>query len=58
MVSSQGWLSWMFCHQVEFDCIHPEKQKKKSYKNSGVVSVKSCKVETALEFHADSLDIK
>uniref|UniRef100_A0A8C3ASH1 Copine-3 n=1 Tax=Cyclopterus lumpus TaxID=8103 RepID=A0A8C3ASH1_CYCLU len=34
---------------VSFDCIHPEKQKKKkSYKNSGVVSLKSCKVETAL----------
>uniref|UniRef100_A0A8C3GAR9 Copine-3 n=1 Tax=Cyclopterus lumpus TaxID=8103 RepID=A0A8C3GAR9_CYCLU len=32
---------------VSFDCIHPEKQKKKkSYKNSGVVSLKSCKVET------------
>lgn len=32
--------------QVQFDCIHPEKQKKKkSYKNSGVVSVKNCKVE-------------
>uniref|UniRef100_A0A671YIQ6 Copine-3 n=1 Tax=Sparus aurata TaxID=8175 RepID=A0A671YIQ6_SPAAU len=32
---------------VVFDCIHPEKQKKKkSYKNSGVVSVKSCKVGT------------
>uniref|UniRef100_A0A4W6CMW7 Copine-3 n=1 Tax=Lates calcarifer TaxID=8187 RepID=A0A4W6CMW7_LATCA len=29
---------------VQFDCIHPEKQKKKkSYKNSGVVSVKNCK---------------
>uniref|UniRef100_A0A671YIF4 Copine-3 n=1 Tax=Sparus aurata TaxID=8175 RepID=A0A671YIF4_SPAAU len=34
---------------VVFDCIHPEKQKKKkSYKNSGVVSVKSCKVGTTL----------
>lgn len=30
---------------MEFACIHPEKQKKKkSYTNSGVVSVKSCKV--------------
>ncbi|XP_042691461.1 copine-1 isoform X2 [Centrocercus urophasianus] len=30
---------------VEFECIHPEKkQKKKSYKNSGIVSIKSCKV--------------
>lgn len=35
--------------QVQFDCIHPEKQKKKkSYKNSGVVSVKNCKVEHTL----------
>uniref|UniRef100_A0A7N8WJ62 Copine-3 n=1 Tax=Mastacembelus armatus TaxID=205130 RepID=A0A7N8WJ62_9TELE len=33
--------------QVAFDCIHPEKQKKKkSYKNSGVVSVKSCKISS------------
>ncbi|XP_014860489.1 PREDICTED: copine-1-like isoform X2 [Poecilia mexicana] len=36
---------------VEFDCIHPEKQKKKkSYKNSGVVSVKSCKLVTDYSF--------
>uniref|UniRef100_A0A3B3UY91 Copine-3 n=1 Tax=Poecilia latipinna TaxID=48699 RepID=A0A3B3UY91_9TELE len=35
---------------VEFDCIHPEKQKKKSYKNSGVVSVKSCKLVTNYSF--------
>ncbi|KAM6928064.1 copine-1 isoform 2-T3 [Xenentodon cancila] len=36
---------------VEFDCIHPEKQKKKkSYKNSGVVSVKSCKMEAQYTF--------
>uniref|UniRef100_A0A8C1JRK9 Copine I n=1 Tax=Cyprinus carpio TaxID=7962 RepID=A0A8C1JRK9_CYPCA len=29
---------------VEFDCIHPEKQKKKkSYKNSGVIRIKDCK---------------
>uniref|UniRef100_A0A3B4X159 Copine-3 n=1 Tax=Seriola lalandi dorsalis TaxID=1841481 RepID=A0A3B4X159_SERLL len=36
---------------VEFDCIHPEKQKKKkSYKNSGVVSVKSCKMLTQYTF--------
>lgn len=49
------WLRW-FVHtspvsvsQVQFDCIHPEKQKKKkSYKNSGVVSVKNCKVEKTL----------
>ncbi|XP_069099958.1 copine-1 isoform X1 [Pleurodeles waltl] len=36
---------------VEFDCIHPEKkQKKKSYKNSGIVRVKSCKIETEYSF--------
>ncbi|XP_078093061.1 copine-1-like isoform X3 [Mustelus asterias] len=36
---------------IEFDCIHPEKQKKKkSYKNSGVVRVRSCKIETDYSF--------
>ncbi|XP_077430417.1 copine-1-like isoform X2 [Vanacampus margaritifer] len=36
---------------VAFDCIHPDKQKKKkSYKNSGVVSVKSCKLATQHSF--------
>uniref|UniRef100_A0AAY4DWD5 Copine-3 n=2 Tax=Denticeps clupeoides TaxID=299321 RepID=A0AAY4DWD5_9TELE len=36
---------------VEFDCIHPEKkQKKKSYKNSGVVRVKSCRIELEYSF--------
>uniref|UniRef100_A0A671P406 Copine-3-like n=1 Tax=Sinocyclocheilus anshuiensis TaxID=1608454 RepID=A0A671P406_9TELE len=31
---------------VEFDCIHPEKQKKKkSYKNSGVIRIKDCKAQ-------------
>ncbi|XP_069508336.1 copine-1 isoform X2 [Ambystoma mexicanum] len=36
---------------VEFDCIHPDKkQKKKSYKNSGIVRVKSCKIETEYSF--------
>uniref|UniRef100_A0A8D0AR03 Copine-3 n=1 Tax=Sander lucioperca TaxID=283035 RepID=A0A8D0AR03_SANLU len=31
--------------EVEFDCINPKKQKKKkSYKNSGIIIVKSCKV--------------
>ncbi|XP_041639076.1 copine-1 isoform X2 [Cheilinus undulatus] len=36
---------------VEFDCVHPEKQKKKKgYKNSGVVSVKSCKMVTQYTF--------
>ncbi|XP_033483611.1 copine-1 isoform X2 [Epinephelus lanceolatus] len=37
--------------QVQFECIHPEKQKKKkSYKNSGVVSLKSCKMLTQHSF--------
>ncbi|TRY91499.1 hypothetical protein DNTS_029474 [Danionella cerebrum] len=36
---------------VEFDCIHPEKQKKKkSYKNSGVIRIKYCKLETQYSF--------
>ncbi|XP_024118608.1 copine-1 [Oryzias melastigma] len=36
---------------VEFQCIHPEKQKKKkSYKNSGLVLVKSCKLEAQYTF--------
>ncbi|XP_077385711.1 copine-1-like isoform X3 [Festucalex cinctus] len=36
---------------VAFDCINPDKQKKKkSYKNSGVVSVKSCKLATQHSF--------
>ncbi|XP_041096079.1 copine-1 [Polyodon spathula] len=36
---------------VEYDCIHPEKkQKKKSYKNSGVVKIKSCMIETEYSF--------
>nr|XP_034980263.1 copine-1 isoform X2 [Zootoca vivipara] len=36
---------------VEFECIHPEKKrKKKSYKNSGIVRVKSCKIETEYSF--------
>uniref|UniRef100_A0A8D3BW82 Copine I n=1 Tax=Scophthalmus maximus TaxID=52904 RepID=A0A8D3BW82_SCOMX len=36
---------------VEFDCVNPEKQKKKkSYKNSGVVSVKNCKLITQHTF--------
>ncbi|CAL8336216.1 unnamed protein product [Lota lota] len=36
---------------VEFDCVHPEKQKKKkSYKNSGVVCVKSCTLMTQHTF--------
>ncbi|XP_067402962.1 copine-1 isoform X1 [Emydura macquarii macquarii] len=36
---------------VEFECIHPgKKQKKKSYKNSGIVRIKSCKIETDYSF--------
>nr|XP_020638101.1 copine-1-like isoform X1 [Pogona vitticeps] len=36
---------------VEFECIHPEKKrKKKSYKNSGIVRVKSCKIEREYSF--------
>uniref|UniRef100_A0A8C8GSA6 Copine-3 n=1 Tax=Oncorhynchus tshawytscha TaxID=74940 RepID=A0A8C8GSA6_ONCTS len=40
---------------VEFDCVHPEKKKKKkSYKNSGVISVKSCQVAfcTNMDHHS------
>lgn len=34
--------------QVEFECINEKKrQKKKSYKNSGIVSVKRCEVSNA-----------
>uniref|UniRef100_A0A8C7G4H2 Copine 1 n=1 Tax=Oncorhynchus kisutch TaxID=8019 RepID=A0A8C7G4H2_ONCKI len=43
------------CDQVEFDCVHPEKKKKKkSYKNSGVISVKSCQVAffTNMDHHS------
>ncbi|KAM4692507.1 copine-1-like isoform 3-T6 [Rhinophrynus dorsalis] len=36
---------------VEFECIHPQKkQKKKSYKNSGIVRVKSCKIDVEYSF--------
>uniref|UniRef100_A0A803SMC9 Copine-3 n=1 Tax=Anolis carolinensis TaxID=28377 RepID=A0A803SMC9_ANOCA len=36
---------------VEFECIHPEKKrKKKSYKNSGIVRVKLCKIEIEYSF--------
>ena len=35
----------LFCRQAEFECINSKKkQKKKGYKNSGVVSVKLCQV--------------
>lgn len=40
-----------FFLQMEFECIHPEKkQRKKSYKNSGIISIKSCKVGRWLLF--------
>uniref|UniRef100_A0A672ZTP7 Copine I n=1 Tax=Sphaeramia orbicularis TaxID=375764 RepID=A0A672ZTP7_9TELE len=46
---SQSWI--YLAGVVEFQCIHPEKQKKKkSYKNSGVVSVKKCKLLTQYSF--------
>ena len=33
--------------QVEFECINPKKQKKKkNYKNSGIIIMKSCKVKS------------
>uniref|UniRef100_A0A673Y272 Copine II n=1 Tax=Salmo trutta TaxID=8032 RepID=A0A673Y272_SALTR len=36
---------------VEFECINPKKQKKKkSYKNSGIIILKSCKVERDYTF--------
>ncbi|XP_008948506.1 PREDICTED: copine-1-like [Merops nubicus] len=36
---------------VEFECVHPEKkQKKNSYKNSGIIRIKSCKIETEYSF--------
>lgn len=36
---------------ASFDCIHPEKQKKKkSYKNSGSVLVRKCKISTQFSF--------
>uniref|UniRef100_A0A8C2J2I0 Copine-3 n=1 Tax=Cyprinus carpio TaxID=7962 RepID=A0A8C2J2I0_CYPCA len=42
---------------VEFDCIHPEKQKKKkSYKNSGVIRIKYCKQYYVLQNYPRSPD--
>uniref|UniRef100_A0A6Q2Y880 Copine-2 n=1 Tax=Esox lucius TaxID=8010 RepID=A0A6Q2Y880_ESOLU len=38
-------------NSLEFECINPKKQKKKkSYKNSGVIILKSCKVERDYTF--------
>jgi len=40
-----------FCSQAEFECVNSKKkQKKKGYKNSGVVGVKVCQVQTASRF--------
>uniref|UniRef100_A0A4W5NV57 Copine-2 n=1 Tax=Hucho hucho TaxID=62062 RepID=A0A4W5NV57_9TELE len=37
--------------EMEFECINPKKQKKKkSYKNSGIIILKSCKVERDYTF--------
>ena len=37
----------LVCLQLELECINPKKQKKKkNYKNSGIIIVKSCKVST------------
>ncbi|XP_048886532.1 copine-2-like isoform X2 [Brienomyrus brachyistius] len=37
--------------EVEFDCINPKKQKrKKNYKNSGVIILKSCKISRNYSF--------
>ncbi|KAK7878021.1 hypothetical protein WMY93_031334 [Mugilogobius chulae] len=35
---------------VEFECINPKKQRKKDYKNSGVIFVKRCQVEREFTF--------
>lgn len=38
-------LAVVCCPQAEFECVNSKKkQKKKGYKNSGVVSVKLCQV--------------
>lgn len=37
--------SFPYVVQVEFECINPKKQrKKKNYKNSGIIILRSCKV--------------
>ncbi|NXL70440.1 CPNE1 protein, partial [Leptocoma aspasia] len=36
---------------VEYECIHPgKKQKKNNYKSSGIIRIKSCKIETEYSF--------
>uniref|UniRef100_A0A4W5PIS9 Copine-2 n=1 Tax=Hucho hucho TaxID=62062 RepID=A0A4W5PIS9_9TELE len=47
--------------EVEFECINPKKQKKKkSYKNSGIIILKSCKVkqntQRRIEIHYVGID--
>uniref|UniRef100_A0A8C9TW63 Copine-3 n=1 Tax=Scleropages formosus TaxID=113540 RepID=A0A8C9TW63_SCLFO len=47
---------WNLCFvgfhpEVTFDCVHPDKkQKKKNYKNSGIIKIKSCKIEADYSF--------
>lgn len=37
--------SFSYVFQLEFECINPKKQrKKKNYKNSGIIILRSCKV--------------
>ncbi|KAJ0059820.1 hypothetical protein NL108_013136 [Boleophthalmus pectinirostris] len=35
---------------VEFECVNPKKQRKKDYKNSGVICVRRCQVEREFTF--------
>ncbi|KAL9834902.1 LOW QUALITY PROTEIN: copine-1 [Geothlypis trichas] len=54
-LSSAGGKSTLFSSsdsgQMEYECIHPEKkQKKNNYKNSGIIRIKSCKIETEYSF--------
>lgn len=45
MIFIMLWLDLFAFMQVEFECINEKKrQKKKNYKNSGIVSVKHCEV--------------
>ncbi|XP_053814119.1 copine-1 isoform X2 [Vidua chalybeata] len=37
--------------KVEYECLHPEKkQNKNNYRNSGIIRIKSCKIETGYSF--------
>uniref|UniRef100_A0AAY4DPX1 Copine-2 n=1 Tax=Denticeps clupeoides TaxID=299321 RepID=A0AAY4DPX1_9TELE len=41
----------IFVFQIEFECINPKKQKKKkNYKNSGIILLKSCKITRDYSF--------